>query len=182
MEEDAVGKHSPRSLQLLTDKGGESGSESNPIEVSWMPPRRYRMAFSRWHLREAEAPVISCYLPLDQGRLTNRDSLKERIGFLRKGLTGSVCEFFDQALDPIVAVLAGQLSPDTRGVALFSRPGEQPLFVFLEFQTALQEWITAGSAPDNLPVSKTGSGTPSSVAEVDSQERIRSWTDYAAYW
>lgn len=99
-------------------------------------------------VRKTGAPVISCYLLLDQGRLTNRDSLKGRLGALRHGLTGSICELFDEALDPIATVLAGQLSPDTRSIALFSRAGEYPLFVFLEFQTVLQEWITAGAAPD----------------------------------
>lgn len=93
------------------------------------------------------APVISCYQSLAAGRLTDRNAFDERVQSLRKGLSVQEQQDFGAALARIEQVFATDLLPHAKGLAAFSRAGEQPFFLPLQFQVPLPNWI----ALDNLP-------------------------------
>jgi len=93
------------------------------------------------------APVISCYQSLAAGRLTDRNAFDERVRSLRKGLSVQEQQDFSAALARIEQMFATDLLPHAKGLAAFSRAGEQPFFLPLQFQVPLPNWI----AVDNLP-------------------------------
>ena len=93
------------------------------------------------------APVISCYQSLAAGGLTDRNAFDERMRSLRKSLRVQEQQDFDAALARIEQMFAMDLLPHAKGLAAFSRAGEQPFFLPLQFQVPLPNWI----AVDNLP-------------------------------
>ena len=99
-------------------------------------------------LRGTAAPVISCYVTCDQKALTNERAYKESVESLRRSFTGDAARLFEEALRAIERFLAARVSPDTRGAALFSRAGQEPIFVPLQFHVPLPTWIAADTLPN----------------------------------
>ena len=95
-----------------------------------------------------DAPVVSCYQNLDAGRLADRNAFDDRVQSLRRGLSIQEQEYFDVALGRIEEVLATELLPNAKGLAVFSRAGEQPFFLPLQFQVPLPNWIAVDSTPN----------------------------------
>lgn len=95
-----------------------------------------------------DAPVISCYQCLAAGRLADRSAFDDRVQSLRQGLSIQEQHSFDAALARIEEVLATEILPNSKGFAAFSRAGEQPLFMPLQFQVALPNWIAVDSTPN----------------------------------
>ena len=69
----------------------------------------------------ADAPVISCYQALAAGRLADRNAFDERVRSLRRGLNVQEQHAFDAALARIEDMLATELLPNSKGLAVFSR-------------------------------------------------------------
>ncbi len=95
-----------------------------------------------------DALVISCYQSLAAGRLANRSVFDDRVQSLRRGLGIQEKQAFDAALARIEEVLATALLPNAKGLAAFSRAGEQPFFLPLQFQVPLPNWIAVDSTPN----------------------------------
>lgn len=95
-----------------------------------------------------DAPVISCYQTLAAGRLADRNAFDDRMQSLRRGLSIQGQHTFDAALDRIEEMLATELSPNSKGLAAFSRAGAQPFFLPLQFQVPLPNWIALDSTPN----------------------------------
>ncbi len=94
-----------------------------------------------------DAPIISCYQSLASGRLTDRNAFEERMRSLRRSLSVTEQHDFDAALIQIEQFIATELLPHAKGLAAFSRAGEQPFFLPLQVQVPLPNWI----AVDNVP-------------------------------
>jgi len=99
-------------------------------------------------LPETEAPVVSCYLALDQGRVRNSNAFDGQVRPLQGGLSGTARQDFDHALEPIGKYLARELLREAKGVAVFSRAGNQPFFLPLQFLVPLPNWIAVDRVPN----------------------------------
>lgn len=99
-------------------------------------------------LAVTDAPVISCYQSLAAGRLADRNAFDDRVQSLRRGLSMGEQASFDAAVARIDAVLAMELLPTSKGLAAFSREGEEPFFLSLQFQVPLPNWIAVDSTPN----------------------------------
>jgi len=97
---------------------------------------------------ETEAPVISCYMNLESGISGYREALDERIRLLQASLKGDIRRCFEEALKSIETFIATELSPDTKGAAVFSRGGDQPFFLPLQFGVPLPNWFALNSTPN----------------------------------
>jgi hypothetical protein len=95
-----------------------------------------------------DAPVISCYQPLVEGRLADRNAFDSRVQLLRHGLSIQEQHAFDAALARIERVLATELLATSKGLAVYSRAGEQPFFLPLQFQVSLPNWIAVDRTPN----------------------------------
>lgn len=104
-------------------------------------------------LEATDAPVISCYLNLEPGTRESgvtdyQHVLSERVALLRKSMTGGRKKHLDEALGHIEAYLVGMVRPGTKGAAIFARGGERPLFLPLQFQVPLPNWVTVDVIPN----------------------------------
>lgn len=99
-------------------------------------------------LEESGAPVISCYLDTGSGTAGYRTAFDQRVQLLRKSLAGRALADFEQGLARIEDFLAAQLSPGTKGAAVFARAGERPFFLGLQFHVQVPTWIAIGSMPN----------------------------------
>jgi hypothetical protein len=95
-----------------------------------------------------DAPVISCYQRLAAGRLADRTAFDDRVQSLRQGMSTQERRSFDAALARIDEMLTTEILPNSKGLAAFSRAGEQPFFLPLQFQVPLPNWIAVDSTPN----------------------------------
>lgn len=99
-------------------------------------------------LDETNAPVISCYLNLEEGIAAGRTFVKGRAGMLRKSLFGEGLRGFEEALGQIETYLATEILPEARGAALFARGGASPFFLPLQFRVPLPHWLAVAGLPN----------------------------------
>jgi hypothetical protein len=99
-------------------------------------------------LRQADAPVISCYLNLESAESGYRRSFDERVRLLRRTLEAEARWHFEDALGRIEVYLRDEILPGTAGVAMFARGGEQPFFLPLQFSVPLPNWFVVDAAPN----------------------------------
>lgn len=97
---------------------------------------------------ENEAPLISCYVDLTEGWMVRREEIALRLQILRKCLPARAVPEFDQAAARIQRFLDQDLGPRTRGIAVFSRGGEESFWLALKFEVPLPTWIASGSTPN----------------------------------
>ena len=108
----------------------------------------------KWHiwtlaaLPETNAPVVSCYLALEKGRVKKSNAFEEHSWSLRRGTTKQERRNLEDALEPIATYLACELLPDAKGIAVFSRAGSVPFFLPLQFRVPLPNWIVMDSTPN----------------------------------
>lgn len=99
-------------------------------------------------LPETDAPVVSSYLTLEEGRIKDHNAFEERIRPLKGGLAKKARRDLEDALTPIGTYLAEKLLPDMKGAAVFSRAGTTPFFLPLQFRVPLPNWISVASTPN----------------------------------
>lgn len=108
----------------------------------------------KWHVRtlatlpETDAPVVSCYLALENGRIKKSNAYEEHVRPIKRGLLPQETRSLEDALEPIGAYLANDLLPDAKGIAIFSRAGSDPFFLPLQFRVPLPNWIVMDSTPN----------------------------------
>ncbi len=99
-------------------------------------------------LPEKEEPVVSCYLTLEKGRIKYSNAYDEYIRHIKCGLSSQELQGVEDALAPIYIYLNNKLLYDAKGVAIFSRGGDEPFFLPLQFQVPLPYWIVVDSVPN----------------------------------
>lgn len=99
-------------------------------------------------LPETNAPVVSCYMTLKKGRIDDRIAFEKQIRSLKESGSGKAWRDLRDALDPVDQYLAEELLPDAIGAAIFSRAGEDPFFLPLQFRVPLPNWIALDSTPN----------------------------------
>jgi rubrerythrin len=99
-------------------------------------------------VEETDAPMISCYLEVNNGVIGCRDELSARFRILKQSLPVPSAGEFDEAGQRIETCLNEARAPRIRGIALFARGGQKPFWLPLQFEVALPNWIAAGSTPN----------------------------------
>jgi protein required for attachment to host cells len=124
-------------------------------------------------LAESDAEVISCYLALAKAQLTNRNAFDEQVRSLRVGLAGKDRSDFETALDRIEAYLKTELSLDAKGIALFSRSGEEPFFLPLQFRVPLPNWVAVDTTPNIYHLVELKDTYHRYVVMISTEESVR---------
>lgn len=99
-------------------------------------------------LEPSDTPVISCYLDVSCGPSGYRTALDERVHLLRRSLPREDLSNFEEAITRIEEFLQTGVALVTRGIALFARGGRHPLFLALQFEVPLPNWIAVDSTPN----------------------------------
>jgi len=98
-------------------------------------------------LAATEDVVISCYVNLEAGRAGYRDALDGRIRAVRTALPVRQRRAFEEALGRVEAFLASGLDPAAVGAAIFSRGGDFPVFLPVQFKVPVSNQMTVDSLP-----------------------------------
>ncbi len=124
-------------------------------------------------LPESDAEVISCYLTLAKGHLTNRNAFDEQIRSVNLGMTGKDRSVFEEALERIEAYLKTGLLPDAKGTALFSRAGAAPFFLPLQFRVPLPNWVAVDTTPNIYHLVELKDTYHRYVVMISTEESVR---------
>ena len=124
-------------------------------------------------LPETDAPVISCYLTLHNGRIKDSNALDGQVRPLISGLTGQTRQDFEDALEPIGRYLAEGLLPDAKGAAIFSRAGGKPFFLPLQFRVPLPNWIAVDATPNIYHLVELKDTYHRYVVMISTEESVR---------
>jgi hypothetical protein len=124
-------------------------------------------------LPESDAEVISCYLTLKDGRLTDRNVLDARKRQLMQGVTVPARQESEDALGRIEEYLATGLLPDARGIALFARAGTEPFFLPLQFRVPLPNWIAVDITPNIYHLVELKDTYHRYIVMVSTEESVR---------
>jgi hypothetical protein len=98
-------------------------------------------------LEETRSPVISCYLDLCSPDPGFRTVFDDRVQVLRRTIQEEVRQDFEQGLCKIREFLEVCAIAGSSSLAIFSRAGEQPLFLPLSFGAPLPNRIAVCSTP-----------------------------------
>lgn len=101
-------------------------------------------------LDECEAPLISYYLDLRDPEAER--VLRGRAAEARKAIEPARRAAFERAIDRIEDHVPWKLEDSTRSVAVFARAGENPLFLVLELQAALEPRLFVDTLPVIFPL------------------------------
>jgi protein required for attachment to host cells len=100
-------------------------------------------------VEESDAPFISVYLNLENGRTGWREVLDDRARILRRVLKGNDLADLEEALSKIEDWLAADLLPEAKGVAIFVRGTFGGAFMLpMQFATPLPNWIAVYPTPN----------------------------------
>ncbi|MCP4752644.1 MAG: hypothetical protein GY866_17295 [Proteobacteria bacterium] len=99
-------------------------------------------------LPETDEPVVSCFMTLENGRVKNSNVFEQYLQPIKRALSTQERHSMRDALEPIRTYLADKLLPDAKGVAIFSRAGDEPFFLPLQFKVPLPYWIAVDSTPN----------------------------------
>ena len=124
-------------------------------------------------LAESDAEVVSCYLTLAKGQFTNRNAFDQQVRSLKLGITGKDRSDFEAALERIEAYLKTGLLPDAKSIALFSRSGEEPFFLPLQFRVPLPNWVVVDTTPNIYHLVELKDTYHRYVVMISTEESVR---------
>lgn len=124
-------------------------------------------------LPETDAPMVSCYLGIDRGRLSRPEAFEERVRSLQSALSGRERRDLENAIAPIRSFISSRLLPDASGAAIFSRAGGQRFFLPLQFRVPLPDWTVVDTVPNIYHLMELMDTYDRYVIAFCSQEEIR---------
>jgi len=101
-------------------------------------------------LPETEAPVISAYFAAGKPRSAQAAELESWASVVRHSFRGRQGRDFEEALEEIVDHL--ETVSTSQGLAVFSRWGDYPMFLPLQFGVPLETFFQAGRLPAIYPL------------------------------
>ena len=99
-------------------------------------------------LPEADAPVISCYLELLNGKIKDRDIYNDLSRTVIVGLREQKLYNVQKAQESVAKYLKNNLLPNSKGAAIYSRAGNNPFFLPLQFRVPLPNWVSLSLTPN----------------------------------
>lgn len=100
-------------------------------------------------IEETEAPFVSCYLNLEQGKSPALAALGDRAMALRGTLPARTQADFDAGIQRIREYLAQKLHPEAKGIAIFCRQVRAGGFLLpMQFAAPFPNWIAVYETPN----------------------------------
>lgn len=100
-------------------------------------------------IEESRTPFVSCYLNLEQGLDSARESIDRRANLLQQVLGGTDLIDFEDSIAAINRYLDQELLPEAEGVALFARSSfEREFFMPLQFAVPLPDLLRVYPTPN----------------------------------
>ena len=100
-------------------------------------------------IKESRTPFVSCYLNLEQGSESAWKTIDRRINLMRRILSGSNLDDFEDSIYAIKRYLDQELLPETKGLAFFARSSiEREFYMPLQFAVPLPNLLRIYPTPN----------------------------------
>jgi len=162
-----------RVVAVRTFPGGNAVTNPNRKNRTMEMKKLKKHIVALASLPETTSPVISCYVNLEQSKAAMLEAAKSRAGLVRYSLRGQMRQDFDDAFEEITGFLEGTIQPGARGLAIFSRWGDYPLFLPLHFRVSLEDEFTVAGLPVIYPLVKLKDSFDRFVVVLTTEERAR---------
>jgi len=96
--------------------------------------------------------MLSCFLKLDRPLSESFREIQTRANLIRSRLGGQARSDFDDAFRDIESYLNLEIQKSTRGVVIYSRWGDDPVFLPLQFAVPIESQLIVGSLPHIYPL------------------------------
>ena len=103
-------------------------------------------------LEPSPVSILSCFVNLETSRLETLAELEGRARLLRHALPPHQRSDFDDAFAEIRDYLENSLDSGSRGVALFARWGDHPVFFARQFEVPLETRLSLSDRPEIYPL------------------------------
>ena len=103
-------------------------------------------------IEPTSSPLISCFVNLEHPRSDYYSEFESRAALVSKRLGGIRSIDFEDALDEVREYLERKISPSTRGVAIYSRWGDHPVFLPMQFEVPLKTEFIVDDLPHIYPL------------------------------
>ncbi len=103
-------------------------------------------------IEPTRSPLISCFVNLESSREEALREIHSRASQIGRRLGGQVRIDFDDAFEELQEYLEGALKPESKGVAIFARWGEKPVFLPLQFEVPVRSHFMVDSLPHIYPL------------------------------
>ena len=100
-------------------------------------------------LQESDEPVVSCYI---NPETQYRKALTDQVQLAKKTVMPEMLPLFYEALGKIEVFLGTRIRAGSRGVAVFARGGDRPIFWPMQFGAPLPNQVSAGIRPRIYPL------------------------------
>lgn len=121
-----------------------------------IPSHRLKKALNRLsEVSPNESPLISCFVNLEENLAATLQTFERQARDMERRLTGTRRADFKDAFAEIKNYLKSSLSKKSKGVALYSRWGERPFFLPLEFSVPLASKLILDTLPHIYPIIET---------------------------
>lgn len=100
-------------------------------------------------LEESDEPIVSCYINPDT---QYRKILTDEVRIAKNTVVPEMLPVFYEALGKIEVFLGTGVRPGSRGVAVFARGGDRPVFLPMQFGAPLRNQLSAGFKPRVYPL------------------------------
>jgi len=100
-------------------------------------------------IMELQTPFVSCYLNLEQGSDSAWQTIDRRVGIIRRILSGSDLDNFEDSITAIKRYLDQELLPEAKGLAFFARSSfEREFYMPLQFAVPLPNLLRVYPTPN----------------------------------
>ncbi len=99
-----------------------------------------------------ESPLISCFVNLEQPRRDYFTEIEPQARMIGKRLSGLRKRDFEDAMDEVRDYLNRSLKPPSKSLAIYSRWGDQPVFLPVEFEVPLETMFVVDGHPHVYPL------------------------------
>lgn len=103
-------------------------------------------------IEPTRSPIISCFVNLDQPRAEALSEIESRARHVSKRLGGQRRVDFEDALDEVREYLEGAIREGSKSVAVYSRWGNHPVFLPLQFRVPLETQFIVDRLPHIYPL------------------------------
>jgi ribosomal protein L30E len=98
------------------------------------------------------SPLLSCFVNLEHPRSDYFTELESQASLVAKRMSGTRVIDFEDALEEVRDYLENKISPTTKGVAIYSRWGDYPVFLPMQFEVPLKTEFIVDDLPHIYPL------------------------------
>lgn len=99
-----------------------------------------------------DSPLISCFVNLEHPQNDYSAKIEPQARLTEKRLSGKRHQDYMEAMERVRTFLRSSIKPQSRSLAVYSRGGDDPVFIAVEFKAPLKTMFVVDSLPHVYPL------------------------------